>query len=324
MQQESLISTTPAGRAASYARVRDEDRGGNKVAMLTSPQEQNSKRTAPSSSEQAGTGVNVQTTCTALQDIGNLSDRCHNWRSAAGGASIAPRPSYSPGRVELPESVTIQAWFLVPRDYLWLSHSHYGAMGKGQACEQITSNRPHLCKIWHLPHEMSDLRHSLFIMAAEDHRNNMSQAEEAAQHCRISASASKDVSSFILSWLHGDVSKSHSKVFASSCCCCCFCGISRRYISSTKLFQKRVHKFAFNCILSRHSGIVAWSRRDNDSVFCSFWSANTYRDADAQKLPTILRMRFKPHIRTITRCILLLSLNTMLWAGSLFCSFSLS
>lgn len=28
---------------------------------------------------------------------------------------------------------------------------------------------------------MSDLRHSLFIMAAEDHRNNMSQAEEAAQ-----------------------------------------------------------------------------------------------------------------------------------------------
>lgn len=129
--------------------------------MLTSPQEQNRKRTALSSSEQA-----EATTCTALQGIGNMSDRCSNWRSAAGRASIALRASYSTGHVELPQSVTKQAWLLVSRDYLWLSQSHYGATETEQASAQITSNRPHLCKVWHLPRKMSDLCDLLFIMPA--------------------------------------------------------------------------------------------------------------------------------------------------------------
>lgn len=113
-----------------------------------------------------GRGVDVRTTCTALQGIGNMSDRCSNWRSAAGRASIALRASYSTGHVELPQSVTKQAWLLVSRDYLWLSQSHYGATETEQASAQITSNRPHLCKVWHLPRKMSDLCDLLFIMPA--------------------------------------------------------------------------------------------------------------------------------------------------------------
>lgn len=86
------------------------------------------------------------------------SDCCGDWRSAAGQAGIALWAS-SP-------TVTTQARLLLSGDHLPLSPSHYAATGTEQAWENRTSNRPHLCQIGHLPHEMSDLRRSLFTPPA--------------------------------------------------------------------------------------------------------------------------------------------------------------